>query len=63
MTRSGQTLPVSASEIVVGDIVTVKSGDRVPADVRIISSQGLKVVFRHITSRSFRFALIIRFLL
>ena len=29
--------------LVVGDIVNVKSGDRIPADIRIIKSSGFKV--------------------
>ncbi|NXV57375.1 AT1A3 ATPase, partial [Molothrus ater] len=32
-----------ASEVVVGDLVEVKGGDRVPADLRIISAHGCKV--------------------
>lgn len=32
-----------AEELVVGDIVEIKFGDRVPADIRVISAQGLKV--------------------
>lgn len=34
-------LPVS--QLVVGDIVDVKFGDRVPADIRVVRSAGLKV--------------------
>ena len=30
--------------MVVGDIVDIKFGDRVPADVRVISSHGFKVI-------------------
>ena len=29
--------------MVVGDLVEVKAGDRIPADIRLISSQGCKV--------------------
>ena len=29
--------------MVVGDIVDVKFGDRIPADIRVISSHGFKV--------------------
>lgn len=29
--------------MVVGDLVEVKGGDRIPADIRLISSQGCKV--------------------
>lgn len=31
-------------DIVVGDIVEIKGGDRVPADVRVISAHGFKVL-------------------
>jgi sodium/potassium-transporting ATPase subunit alpha len=41
--RNGQKLNIHAEELVVGDIVEVKFGDRVPADIRIISSHGFKV--------------------
>lgn len=30
-------------EVVVGDLVEVKGGDRIPADIRLISSEGCKV--------------------
>lgn len=42
--RNGQSRDVKASEMVVGDIVEVKFGDRVPADIRIISAHGFKVL-------------------
>ncbi len=34
--RNGQTLTIPAEEVVVGDIIEVKGGDRIPADIRII---------------------------
>lgn len=43
MVRNGQKLNVHAEELVVGDVIEVKFGDRVPADMRIISAQGFKV--------------------
>ena len=36
-------MQINAEEVVVGDLVEVKGGDRVPADLRIISSHGCKV--------------------
>lgn len=36
---------IDATLIVPGDIVHVKAGDRIPADIRIITSSGLKVHF------------------
>lgn len=41
--RGGETMTLRAEEVVVGDIVDVKGGDRIPADIRIISAHGLKV--------------------
>ena len=32
-----------AEELVVGDLVEVKFGDRVPADIRIVMASGFKV--------------------
>ncbi len=34
--RNGQTLIIPAEKVVVGDIVEVKGGDRIPADIRVI---------------------------
>lgn len=41
--RDGQKTQINANLLVVGDLVEMKGGDRVPADVRIITSQGCKV--------------------
>ena len=41
--RSGEKLNVNAEQLVVGDIVEVKFGDRVPADIRILAAHGFKV--------------------
>ncbi|GFT61079.1 hypothetical protein NPIL_529781, partial [Nephila pilipes] len=41
-----------AEEVVVGDIVEVKGGDRIPADMRIISSQSCKVDNSSLTGES-----------
>ena len=41
--RGGKKYALPVSELVVGDIVDVKFGDRVPADLRLIRSAGLKV--------------------
>jgi P-type E1-E2 ATPase len=35
--REGKTYNVPASQLVIGDIVSVKIGDKVPADIRIVS--------------------------
>lgn len=36
-------MQINAEEVVAGDLVEVKGGDRIPADLRIISSHGCKV--------------------
>ncbi len=41
--RGGKKLPLPVNQVVLGDIVDVKFGDRAPADIRIIRSAGLKV--------------------
>lgn len=43
VTRGGERLTINAEELVLGDIVHVKFGDRIPADLRILESRGLKV--------------------
>ena len=39
--RNGQTINTSADELVPGDVIKLHTGDRVPADARIIKSIGL----------------------
>lgn len=41
--REGEKMQLNAEDVVVGDLVEVKGGDRVPADLRIISAHGCKV--------------------
>lgn len=41
--REGAKLQINAEEVVQGDLVEIKGGDRIPADLRIISSSGCKV--------------------
>ncbi|KAI9345029.1 hypothetical protein BDR26DRAFT_818675 [Obelidium mucronatum] len=41
--RDGQTQQISAKELVLGDIVVVRSGDKLPADVLVIGCTELKV--------------------
>ncbi|KAI4792754.1 hypothetical protein KUCAC02_033165 [Chaenocephalus aceratus] len=41
--RDGEKKCINAEEVVVGDLVEVKGGDRIPADLRIISASGCKV--------------------
>ncbi|KAI8613284.1 E1-E2 ATPase-domain-containing protein [Chytriomyces sp. MP71] len=41
--RDGQTQQINAKELVLGDLVVIRSGDKIPADVVIIGSTELKV--------------------
>lgn len=41
--RNGAKMKIKADELVVGDVVTIKPGRVVPADIRLISSDGLVI--------------------
>jgi len=41
--RDGVKREVPAEDLVVGDLVEVKFGDRMPADIRVTYAQGFKV--------------------
>ena len=41
--RDGEKKSINAEEVVAGDLVEVKGGDRIPADLRIVSAHGCKV--------------------
>ncbi|SDK18490.1 cation-translocating P-type ATPase [Microbulbifer yueqingensis] len=41
--REGETVEVNAEELVPGDLVLLSSGDRVPADIRLMEVAGLQV--------------------
>ena len=43
--RDGQKNQINAIDLVVGDLVEIKGGDRVPADIRVIFAQGCKVKY------------------
>jgi sodium/potassium-transporting ATPase subunit alpha len=38
--RNGEKLTIKAEELTLGDIIEVKFGDRVPADMRILEAKG-----------------------
>ncbi|QQP54478.1 Sodium/potassium-transporting ATPase subunit alpha, partial [Caligus rogercresseyi] len=40
--RDGKKVEIKAEELTLGDIIEVKFGDRVPADMRVIESRGFK---------------------
>src|SRR3989344_3915236 len=50
--RDGYEKEIDSEELVVGDIVFLKSGDKVPADGRIIESKGLKINEASLTGES-----------
>uniref|UniRef100_A0AC34GP15 Sodium/potassium-transporting ATPase subunit alpha n=1 Tax=Panagrolaimus sp. ES5 TaxID=591445 RepID=A0AC34GP15_9BILA len=50
--RDGQKVQLPTEKLVVGDVVEVKGGDRIPADIRVISAYGLKVDNSSLTGES-----------
>ncbi|XP_065649800.1 sodium/potassium-transporting ATPase subunit alpha-like isoform X2 [Hydra vulgaris] len=50
--RDGSKVTINPSYCVVGDVVYLKSGNRIPADVRIIESRGMKVDNSSLTGES-----------
>jgi magnesium-transporting ATPase (P-type) len=50
--RDGRRVSVDAAELVPGDIVLMKVGDRVPADLRLIEARGLRVEEAILTGES-----------
>jgi len=50
--RDGQKLNVRAEELTLGDIIELKSGDNIPADIRIIQAAGFKVDNSSLTGES-----------
>ena len=43
MIREGEKMQINAEFVVRGDLVEIKGGDRIPADLRVVSSSGCKV--------------------
>lgn len=41
--RDGEALSIDSKYVVIGDLVELKFGDRVPADIRLTETQGFKV--------------------
>uniref|UniRef100_A0A8C6XNM9 Sodium/potassium-transporting ATPase subunit alpha n=1 Tax=Naja naja TaxID=35670 RepID=A0A8C6XNM9_NAJNA len=50
--RDAEKREIPADQLVVGDIVEIKGGDRIPADIRLIQSQGCKVDNSSLTGES-----------
>ena len=41
--RNGEEKRILADDLVLGDVVEIRAGDRVPADIRLFEAKGLKV--------------------
>ncbi|MCC5846522.1 MAG: cation-transporting P-type ATPase [Verrucomicrobia bacterium] len=52
VTRDGETQTIAATELVPGDIVHLQSGDKVPADLRIVENRSLRVEEAALTGES-----------
>eukprot|EP00177_Eucheuma_denticulatum_P003015 GFKZ01005420.1.p1 GENE.GFKZ01005420.1~~GFKZ01005420.1.p1 ORF type:complete len:1174 (+),score=236.55 GFKZ01005420.1:425-3946(+) len=50
--RGGKIVEVDAITLVVGDVIEVKLGDKIPADIRLVSNQKLKVDNAPLTGES-----------
>eukprot|EP00096_Caligus_rogercresseyi_P010089 TRINITY_DN355_c0_g3_i2.p1 TRINITY_DN355_c0_g3~~TRINITY_DN355_c0_g3_i2.p1 ORF type:complete len:1001 (+),score=194.53 TRINITY_DN355_c0_g3_i2:94-3096(+) len=50
--RDGEKVTITAAELTVGDIIEVKFGDRIPADIRVVESRGFKVDNSSLTGES-----------
>ncbi|KAF2077458.1 hypothetical protein CYY_001231 [Polysphondylium violaceum] len=50
--RDGQLIEIDSEILVVGDIVVIRAGDKIPADIRIILSNHLKVDNSSLTGES-----------
>ncbi|MDY0405934.1 calcium-translocating P-type ATPase, SERCA-type [Virgibacillus sp. 179-BFC.A HS] len=50
--RDGTWEKLPSSELVPGDIVRVKTGDRIPADIRVVSSKGMETEESALTGES-----------
>merc|ERR1712088_299652 len=50
--RDGEKLNIKAEELTVGDVIEVKFGDRIPADIRVVESKGFKVDNSSLTGES-----------
>jgi sodium/potassium-transporting ATPase subunit alpha len=50
--RDGEKLTIKAIDLTIGDVIEVKFGDRIPADIRVVESRGLKVDNSSLTGES-----------
>lgn len=60
MIREGEKVQINAEEVVGGDLIEVKGGDRIPADIRVVSAHGCKVYTRtHTHIQTFKYLLLV----
>ncbi|XP_032116740.1 sodium/potassium-transporting ATPase subunit alpha-4 [Sapajus apella] len=50
--REGEKMQINVQDVVLGDLVEIKGGDRIPADLRLISARGCKVDNSSLTGES-----------
>lgn len=50
--RDGEEKIISSNELVIGDIIKIKEGDKIPADGRIVSCQDFMVIESNLTGES-----------
>ena len=50
--RDGKRMTIPAEELVVGDVVYLQSGDKVPADLRLIKTKNLQIQESALTGES-----------
>ncbi|WP_350344874.1 calcium-translocating P-type ATPase, SERCA-type [Proteinivorax tanatarense] len=50
--REGKEIKIDSSELIVGDLVVLLSGDKVPADIRLVESQNLEIDESALTGES-----------
>ena len=50
--RDGETRDIDSEDVVPGDVLLLESGDRVPADIRLTSTQGLQIDESPLTGES-----------
>ena len=50
--REGEKINTKAENLTLGDVVEVKFGDRIPADIRVVEAQGFKVDNSSLTGES-----------
>merc|ERR1712242_174686 len=50
--RDGEKISISAAELTLGDLVDIKFGDRIPADIRVLEARSFKVDNSSLTGES-----------